>query len=238
MIHFKKINTLRPFDWILIAGIISVNLIFSVMEAELDFIGSVAAVSGVICVVLVARGNILNYLFGIINVSLYAWIAFKANLYGDAALNALYYFPMQFIGWYSWIGKRQDLESVTVYARRMKSRERITLIIFSLLSVSAGAVILKYFNDPQPIKDSATTILSVTAMFLMVRRYMEQWVLWIAVNIISVIMWSIALYEGVAHSALMVIMWLFYLANSINGWITWIQLSRNSQKESLQHVNL
>ncbi|MDP3451474.1 MAG: nicotinamide riboside transporter PnuC [Bacteroidales bacterium] len=238
MVHFKKINTLRPFDWILIIGIVSVNLIYSVMEGELDFIGSIAAVSGVVCVVLVARGNILNYLFGIINVSLYAWIAYKAALYGDAVLNAFYYFPMQFIGWYSWLGKRKDVESVTVKARRMKTKERLLLVLFSVVTVAAGALVLTYFKDPQPLKDSATTILSVTAMFLMVRRFMEQWVLWVLVNIISVVMWSITLFQGGEHSALMVIMWIFYLANSINGWITWVRLSRSTQKESELHVNL
>jgi nicotinamide mononucleotide transporter len=85
------------------------------------------------------------------------------------------------------------------------------------------------FNDPQPVKDSATSVLSVIAMFLMVRRFMEQWTLWVAVNIISIVMWSIALVKGESHSALMVIMWIFYLANSINGWITWVRLSKNRE---------
>lgn len=229
MIKFRHINTLTPFDWILILGIIAANLIHSILEQTVDVVGSLAAVTGVVCVVLVARGNIMNYIFGVVNVSLYAFISFKAGLYGDAALNALYYFPMQFIGWYSWIKRRDREESVTVVARRMVAKERIYLAVTSLVLTSAVAWMLYIFDDPQPIKDSATTVLSVIAMFLMVRRYMEQWTLWVAVNIISIVMWSIALIKGEAHSALMVIMWIFYLTNSVNGWITWIRLSRNNR---------
>ncbi|MDP3397718.1 MAG: nicotinamide riboside transporter PnuC [Bacteroidales bacterium] len=229
MLKFRQINTLTLFDWILILGIIAANLIHSILEQSVDVVGSLAGVTGVICVVLVARGNILNYIFGVVNVSLYAFISYKAGLYGDAALNALYYFPMQFIGWYSWVRRREEAESVTVVARRMVARERVYLALTSILLTAIVAWILYLFNDPQPVKDSATSVLSVIAMFLMVRRFMEQWTLWVAVNIISIVMWSIALLKGESHSALMVIMWIFYLANSINGWITWVRLSKNRE---------
>ena len=229
MLKFRQINTLTLFDWILILGIIAANLIHSILEQSVDVVGSLAGITGVICVVLVARGNILNYIFGFVNVSLYAFISYKAGLYGDAALNALYYFPMQFIGWYSWVRRREEAESVTVVARRMVARERVYLALTSILLTAIVAWILYLFNDPQPVKDSATSVLSVIAMFLMVRRFMEQWTLWVAVNIISIVMWSIALLKGESHSALMVIMWIFYLANSINGWITWVRLSKNRE---------
>ena len=73
----KKILTY--FDWFLIGGIIAANIIYSVMTDSLDLVGSAAAVTGVVCVVLVAKGSIWNYLFGLINVSLYAFISYKAS---------------------------------------------------------------------------------------------------------------------------------------------------------------
>ena len=234
MIHFKKINTLKPFDWFLIIGIIALNAVYSVLAGEFDVIGSIAGITGVICVVLVAKGNIINYLFGILNVSLYALISYKASLYGDAVLNAAYYLPMQFIGWYSWIKKRETEESVTVVARRMNLHQRMLLAGVSIVFVFFGAYILFLFKDPQPLKDSATTVLSVIAMFLMVKTYMEQWTLWVVVNIISIIMWIVAFAKGEAHSMLMVIMWLFYLANSINGWISWLKLSKQDYLPELK----
>lgn len=229
MHKFKKLNTLKPFDWLLILGVISANIIYSVLENDFDVVGSLAGITGVVCVVLVAKGNILNYFFGLVNVALYAYVSFKAQLYGDAALNALYYLPMQFVGWYSWINRRESVDSVTVEARRMSLMQRVWLGLFTVSTVSLTAWVLYLFRDPQPVKDAATTILSVIAMFLMVRRFMEQWVLWVVTNIISVVMWVVALANGEAHSALMIIMWVFYLANSLNGWVTWAKLSRSRQ---------
>ena len=95
-----KTKILSVYDWFLIIGVIVTNIVYSFLTGTLDVVGSVASVAGVLCVVLVAKGSIWNYLFGIVNVSLYALISYKADLYGDAALNALYYVPMQFIGWW------------------------------------------------------------------------------------------------------------------------------------------
>lgn len=228
MIKFNKINTLSTFDWFLIAGVIISNILHMLMTDSFDIMGSAAAITGVICVVLVARGNILNYIFGLINVSLYAIISYKAELYGDAVLNALYYLPMQFIGWFMWMKNRESNESVTVVGKRFKNRERFILLLLSSALVLIAAAILDEFGDPQPLKDSATTVLSVIAMYLMVKTYIEQWVLWVTVNVISIIMWSVAFVNGEDHSVLMVIMWLFYLANSLNGWRNWAKLTKEA----------
>ena len=95
-------KVLSLYDWFLIVGVIASNVIYSMMTGTLDVLGSLAGITGVLCVVLVAKGSIWNYLFGLVNVSLYAYISYKASLYGDAVLNAFYYVPMQFIGWWQW----------------------------------------------------------------------------------------------------------------------------------------
>ena len=231
LIKFTKINTLKPFDWLLVLGIIFLSILYSILQKEFDIAGTVAAITGVICVVLAARGNIMNYLFGAINVLLFAWISFKAGLYGMAALNGLYFFPMQFIGWYNWVRKRDSEESVTVVGRRLKRSERIVLLILSIAAIAVVAWLLDIFEDPQPIKDASTTVLSVIAMFLMVRRYMEQWSLWVVVNIISVAIWVVATFDGEAHAMFMIFMWAFYLINSVNGWMTWMKLSSNGETD-------
>ena len=86
-----KTKVLSLYDCFLIVGVILTNIIYSVLTGTLDVIGSLAGITGVLCVVLVAKGSIWNYAFGLVNVSLYAWISYKAALYGDAGLNALYY---------------------------------------------------------------------------------------------------------------------------------------------------
>ena len=224
---------LSLYDWFLIVGVIASNIIYTVLSGDIDIVGSVAGIAGVLCVVLVAKGSIWNYLFGLVNVSMYAYISYKAALYGDAALNALYYLPMQFIGWWQWrkrgaaLSEQEvDGSGVQVKARRMSWRQRTVMIAGCTLSIVAFGFILSYLGDPQPFKDSTTTVLSIVAQALMALAFMEQWALWIITNIVSVIMWVICVARGEAHAAVMVIMWIFYLLNSINGLRVWLKLSR------------
>ena len=235
-----KTRILSLYDWFLIIGVIASNIIYSVLSGNIDVVGSVAGIAGVLCVVLVAKGSIWNYLFGIINVSMYAYISYKAELYGDAALNALYYVPMQFIGYWQWrkrgaavTEQQAEGQGVQVKARRFNWHQRALLAIGCAAAVVAGGFILKHFGDPQSFKDSTTTVLSIVAQALMALAFMEQWALWIITNVVSVVMWCICVARGEAHAAVMVIMWSFYLLNSINGFRVWLKLSsRCIQTES------
>ncbi len=225
-------KVLSLYDWFLIIGVIASNIIYTVLSGNVDVIGSVAGIAGVLCVVLVAKGSIWNYLFGLVNVSMYAYISYKASLYGDAGLNALYYVPMQFIGWWQWRKRGAAVSEaeagsngVQVNARRFTWKQRAVLFVGCSAAVVAGACALEYFGDPQPLKDSTTTVLSIVAQALMALAYMEQWILWIITNIVSVVMWCVCVARGEAHAAVMVIMWVFYLLNSINGLRVWLKLS-------------
>ena len=228
-------KVLSLYDWFLILGVIASNIIYSALSGNVDVVGSVAGIAGVLCVVLVAKGSIWNYLFGIINVSMYAYISYKASLYGDAVLNAFYYVPMQFIGFWQWRKRGAAMteeesggKGVQVRARRFDMRQRVMLFAGCAAAVIIGGFILQYFGDPQPFKDSTTTVLSIVAQALMALAFMEQWVLWIITNIVSVVMWCVCVVRGEAHAAVMVIMWSFYLLNSINGMRVWLKLSRES----------
>ena len=228
-----KNKVLSLFDWFLIVGVIASNIIYTVLSGNLDLVGSIAGIAGVLCVVLVAKGSIWNYLFGIVNVSMYAYISYKAALYGDAALNALYYVPMQFIGFWQWRKMGAVMNeaeaggnAVQVKARRFDWKQRALLFSGCAVAVIAVGFLLRYFGDPQPFKDSTTTVLSIVAQALMALAFMEQWVLWIITNVVSVVMWAVCVARGEAHAAVMMIMWSFYLLNSLNGLRVWLKLSR------------
>lgn len=75
------------------------------------------------------QGQYMELFFGVINVSLYAWISFKSDLYGDAALNALYYFPMQFIGLWQWRKRGATDDVKAVRARRMTAGSGFCLLL-------------------------------------------------------------------------------------------------------------
>lgn len=226
-------KVLSLYDWFLIAGVVVSNVVYSLLTGTMDVLGSMAAITGVLCVVLVAKGSIWNYLFGLVNVSLYAYISYKASLYGDAALNALYYLPMQFIGWWQWRRRGAAMSAaeagdsgVQVKARRFTWKQRAILFLGCAVAVVAVGFLLKHVGDPQPFKDSTTTVLSIVAQMLMALAFMEQWALWIITNIVSVVMWCVCVSRGEAHAGVMVIMWVFYLLNSLNGFRVWLKLSR------------
>ena len=226
-------KVLNVYDWFLIAGVVVSNIVYSLMTGTLDVVGSLAAVSGVLCVVLVAKGSIWNYLFGLVNVSLYAYISYKASLYGDAVLNAFYYLPMQFIGYWQWRKRGAAIsqaeaegKGVQVKAVRFTWKQRAFLAAGCAVAVITVGFVLRHFGDPQPFKDSTTTVLSIVAQALMALAFMEQWALWIITNIVSVVMWVICVARGEAHAGVMVIMWVFYLLNSINGFRVWLKLSK------------
>ena len=226
-------KVLSLYDWFLIAGVIVSNVVYSLLTGTMDVLGSMAAITGVLCVVLVAKGSIWNYLFGLVNVSLYAYISYKASLYGDAALNALYYLPMQFIGWWQWRRRGAAMSAaeagdsgVQVKARRFTWKQRAILFLGCAVAVVAVGFLLKHVGDPQPFKDSTTTVLSIVAQMLMALAFMEQWALWIITNIVSVVMWCVCVSRGEVHAGVMVIMWVFYLLNSINGMRVWMKLSK------------
>lgn len=64
--------------------------------------GIISGATGVICVILTGKGKLSAYVFGLVNSVLYAIIAFGATYYGETMLNALYYVPMQFVGFWVW----------------------------------------------------------------------------------------------------------------------------------------
>ena len=75
-----------------------------------------------------------------------------------------------------------------------------------------------------------STVLSVIAQILMIKRFMEQWVIWIVVDVVSVIMWVVALYtEGASIAVLL--MWSVYLLNAIIMFIKWLKESKNQPEK-------
>jgi nicotinamide mononucleotide transporter len=177
-----------------------------------DLIGFLAFMTGIICVVLVAKGSLWNYAFGIVNVALYAWIAYGNKLYGEVMLNALYYLPMQFIGYYVWSKAMDNKEVVT---RQLTKPHTVALVAITLVSVFLYKEVLTYLGGSLALLDATTTVVSVIAAILMTLRYREQWLLWIVVNIVSIAMWTLS------GNPIMVAMWSAYLVNAVYGYYKW-----------------
>ena len=206
--------------------LIFANLIILGVSAYLgdNALGIITSMTGVTCVILVGKGKMSNYIFGTVNVLLYALTAWKARYYGDVMLNLLYYFPTNIIGWFVWM-RHVDKESNEVYKERMTVKQDIIVTLISIIGIFAYSYILKLLGGNLPLVDSMSTVLSIVAQILMIRRYTEQWIVWIVVDVVSVIMWMAALF-GEGQSIAVLMMWAVYLANAIIMFVKWYKESK------------
>lgn len=188
--------------------------------------GIISATTGVACVVLTGKGKLSAYVFGLVNCLLYAIIAYKAKLYGETMLNALYYIPMQFVGFYIW-NKHMNKENHEVKKIHMKNKNRILWALAMILGTVIYGFILKALGDAMPFVDSFTTVSSVIAMIVSVKMYAEQWWIWILVDVFSVYMWWCNFVAGSDNLATL-LMWVVYLVNAIIMCVKW-------EKEALKN---
>jgi len=188
--------------------------------------GIVMALTGVICVILTGKGKMSCYLFGLVNTVLYAYVAFGARYYGEVMLNALYYVPMQFVGWFMW-KKHMNQETMEVEKRRLPLTSQAVLLLVTAAAVYVYGLLLKRLGGNLPFIDSMSTCLSVLAMLLSVRRLMEQWILWIVVDVVTVIMWFVSYQNGGTDIAAL-LMWTVYLLNAVFMFVKWFKESETA----------
>ena len=72
----------------------------------------------------------------------------------------------------------------------------------------------------------SAVVMSVVAQILLTLRYAEQWVLWILVNLLSIVLWVVTLSQSGGSDYTMPVMWTAFLINSIYGWINWLKLQQ------------
>ena len=178
-----------------------------------NLVGIFAALTGIWCVILTGKGKISSFYFGTINTILYALLAWKAKYWGEVMLNILYYLPTNFIGIYFW---KKNLNNESKEVNKEKLSVKNSIIIYSLLIVStiSYGFILKLLKGSLPFIDSMSTVFSIFAQILCIKRCREQWILWIIVDIVTVFMWTYAFIQGTGDFAT-ILMWSIYLVNAI-----------------------
>ena len=205
----------------------------------MSWIEAVGTVFGLLCIWLASQEKTINYLFGLINVTLFAVIFFQIQLYGMLLLQ-LFFFCANVYGWYAW--SRPASDDGDCLAVRWLPRDK--LIVTAAVSVVAIALLTLFIDpvfaalartavsalnvfganltlpDPKPdafpFWDASMTVLSVVAQILMTRKYVENWILWVVVNIISVGVYAA---QGVYAMSLEYMILLFIAANGARLWM-------------------
>ncbi|GAB3034312.1 nicotinamide riboside transporter PnuC [Natronobiforma cellulositropha] len=139
-------------------------------------------------------------------------------------LNVGYYVPIQLVGLYLWSATPLADTVDTVRVRSLTWNQRALVVTGAVAVIGGYALVLDVLGGTLPLFDSASTVLSVVAMALLVVRATEQWVFWITVNLLSIYMWS-AIYLADGVGLAMVVMWTAYLVNSVYGLYNWRRLA-------------
>lgn len=189
----------------------------------------ISATCGAISVVLTGKGKLGTYIFGGIQCALYAIISYRATYYGETLLNVLYLLPLEVVGFRSWM-KNMNSENAEVIKLQMSWRQRgIWAAVLAAGTVALGFA-LKHFGDAMPFMDAFTTVGTMIAFVLTVKRYSENWWIWIAINVATVIMWIGNVAKGGENASVAtLLMWSVYLVNSVIMLIRWQrEAARNS----------
>ena len=221
----KIINKFNWFEWGMIIAVIGFTIYFSLISEGVSLtyliIDGIAAISGIFCVVLCAKGRKSQYIWGLLNVLGYVIIAFINKYYGEVMLNALYYLPSQFIGYYLW-NKNSNEENGDVKGKKLNLVQSLILVGFIAVGVFGYKLVLDYLGGTGTLLDSASTVTSVVANALMMMRYREQWLLWIIIDAITVVMWLLV------GDFIMVTMWAVYLINAFYGYYNWTKIAKEN----------
>ncbi|MBP5173063.1 MAG: nicotinamide mononucleotide transporter [Bacteroidales bacterium] len=228
------------FNAFLLVGMIACVTVACVMNlgkpdarVALTILSSVGALMGVISVVLSANGNILTFVFGLVDVLIYSYTLLDQNVPMTLGLHLLYFLPMEFIGFFGW-RKRGATAKKAVQARRLTPKGWLNVIALFILVYGAvlavAWLIARYQGTLDWAKmsfDTAVTTANIVALVLMAKAYMDQWYLWLLVNITSIILWIIVLSsgEGSEYTVVQLIKYSFYLLNGLNAIRIWLKLS-------------
>lgn len=207
----------------MILSVIGFTIYFSIIGNDNRLwyllIDGLAAISGIFCVVLCAKGKKSQYIWGLFNVIGYVVIACINKYYGEVMLNALYYLPSQFIGYYLW-NKHINTETEDVEGKKLTLKQSLIFLLIVGVGVIAYKFVLDLLGGDKTLLDSSSTVFSIFANALMLMRYREQWLLWIIIDIITVIMWFLA------KDFVMVTMWSVYLVNAFYGYYNWTKMAK------------
>lgn len=187
-------------------GIIAYFLNSSTMEI-------VASLTGLLCVWLNAKENIWAYPIGIVNLTLFFIIFYQVNLYADATLQVIF-FVLSIYGWVVWLTKRNG--QAVRPTRGMTKNETIGLFVGVIALTGGWGYGLHILTDASiPYLDAFIASMSIFAQFFLSRKVLQNWLIWIAIDVLSIGMY---IYKGLP---LIAFTYFIFLLICIFGYISW-----------------
>ncbi len=180
-----------------------------------NYIELLGAILGFAYIFFSIRQNILTWPVGLLTSALYIWVFFDSKLYADMGLQ-MYYVVISIYGWYEWLRGNSSDKSEPLKVSRLTIRLGFILVLVSFVLFLAMWYILKNYTDsPVPFADSLATSLSIVATWMLARKILEHWLVWIFVDTFSIgLFW----YKDLLPT---VILFVVYTIMAVVGFIEW-----------------
>ncbi len=180
----------------------------------------IAVLFGIISVLFARKNNILVYPTGLVSTILYVYILFEFQLYGDLIING-YYSIMSVLGWYLW-SKTKDGEDEFPISTINRKEFIISVLIFTITLTFVAFVyhFFDKFTHWTAYVDALTTGLFFVGMWLMAKRKIENWILWIIADVISV---PLYFYKGLTFSSFQFILFTIIAILGYKEWKRFLQ---------------
>jgi len=182
-----------------------------------NWLEATGLISGLLCVVLLIRQNIWTWPIGLLYSLVSIVVFLRAHLYADLALH-VFYVVMNAYGWYYWTFAKRPSETTGLPVTNASP----AIVLALIASVTVATATLGWFlanrtDAAVPYWDSATTTMSFAAMWLQARKHIENWIVWLVVDIVAT---GIYLYKGLEMYA---VLYCVYIGMAFAGWLAWRQ---------------
>ena len=224
------------FERILLAVNVAFGVYFLVSGNTYDWLswlGLVACISNTICVILTAKKKVINFAWGVLAVLSYGLVAFAYANTGEWMLNLLYYLPTNIIAWVMWYKNSSD--KINVKSLKMTWKQVLVTGAVSVVAILTYALFLcqpsvqlflyhevSGFTYSKYLIDSFNVIGSIVGMILLIKQFREQWLVWIAVDIMTIVLWCFT------FNPTMILMWATMLTNATYGYIKWLEKEKKN----------
>jgi len=180
-----------------------------------NYIELLGAVLGIVYIYYSIRQSILTWPTGLGTSLLYIIVFFQSKFYADMGLQ-FYYVFISIYGWYLWSRSNRENDSSSLPVKRITLRWAIFATGSALMIFGIIFFLLKYHTDsPVPLMDAATTALSIVATFMLARKILEHWLIWIVIDVVSA---GLYIYKGLWPTA---ILFLVYTVMAFSGYKEW-----------------
>ncbi|MBF8961612.1 nicotinamide mononucleotide transporter [Pontibacter sp. FD36] len=191
----------------------------------MSLIEVVGVITGIAGVWLAAKQSIWTWPISVVSVTAYVFIFYDARLYADMGLNA-FYIITSFYGWYEWLyGGKGHTERKVTNVRQQELWVLIALVV--AFTGGLGYFLDNYTDADLSYTDSATTAVSLMAYWLMAKKRLENWLVWLAVDVVYV---GVYAYKELYLTAFL---YFIFLILATIGYLDW---KRDMEKEAVAHV--